>query len=129
MMRNVLLSSIGGALAFGLFATSAQAAPGQFLRLDTSPQTNNDLLTLVRHGGGGWGGHGGGHWRGGGHWGGGGRFAHGGWNGGGFRHGFRGRGFGFYGLPYYDYGSYYGYGCFWRYGRRICPGYGGYGYY
>ena len=131
MMRKILLSSLSGALAFGLFAAAAQAAPGQFLTLDKSPQTNNNLLTPVRGGGHG-GGRGGGHWggggRGGGHWGGGRGFARGGWGGGGrhFHHGFRGRGFGFYGIPYID--DDYGNGCFWRYGRWICPGYGGYGY-
>ena len=29
MMRKILLSSLGGALAFGLFAAAAQAAPGR----------------------------------------------------------------------------------------------------
>ena len=133
MMRKILLSNLGGALAFGLCAAAAQAAPGQFLTLDKSPQTNNNLLTLVRGGGhGGGGGRGGGHWggggRGGGHWGGGRGFAGGGWGGGRrhFHHGFRGGGFGgYYGIDD-DYG--YGNGCFWRYGRWICPGYGGYGY-
>jgi hypothetical protein len=133
MMRKILLSSLSGALTFGLLAAAAQAAPGQFPTLDKSQQTNDNLLTLVRgggHGGGGGHGHGGGHGggRGGGHWGGGRGFAGGGWGGGRhrFHHGFRGRGFaGYYGIDD-DYG--YGNGCFWRYGRWICPGYGGYDY-
>jgi hypothetical protein len=118
MIPKRLLLGFGGALAFGLLAAGAQAAsPGQFASHDKSPQTNN-LLTPIRHGGGGWGGGrgwgGGGHW-GGGHWGGGRRFA--------VRRGFRGGGF-------YGYGYGYG-GCFWYYGRLVCPGYGygGYPYY
>ena len=118
-MWKILLSGLGGTIAFGLFAAGAHAAPGQFLTLDKSPQTNNNLLRLVR---------GGGHGGGGGHWGGGRGFA-GGWGGGGhrFHHGFRGGSFGSYaGIPDDDYA--YVNGCFWRYGRWICPGYGGYGY-
>jgi hypothetical protein len=133
MMRKILLSGLGGTIAFGIFAAGAHAAPGQFLTLDKSPQTNNNLLRLVRgggHGGGGghWGGGGRGGGHGGGHWGGGRGFA-GGWGGGGhrFHRGFRGGGFGsYYGISDDDYG--YVNGCFWRYGRWICPGYGGYGY-
>ena len=117
MIRKSLLLGSCGALAIGLLAAAAQAAPGQVITLNKSAQTNN-LLTPIRHGGGGWGGGrgwgGGGHW-GGGHWGGGRRFA--------VRRGFRGGGF-------YGYGYGYG-GCFWYYGRWVCPGYGygGYPYY
>ena len=50
MMRKILLSGLGGTIAFGIFAAGAHAAPGQFLTLDKSPQTNNNLLRLVRGG-------------------------------------------------------------------------------
>ncbi len=114
MMPNTLLIGAGVALAVGLFAAGADAAPSQFVPVEKAPQSN-DLCILTRgghggHGGGHWGGHGGGHW--GGHRGGG-RY---------FRRGFRGRGFGY---------GYYGYdnGCWWSYGRLVCPGwYGGYPY-
>jgi hypothetical protein len=123
MIRKSLTLGSCGALAIGLLAAAAQAAPGQVITLNKSAQTNN-LLTPIHRGGGGWGGGrgwgGGGHW-GGGHWGGGRGFAYGGWGGG--RRFYRGYGFG---VPYYGYGYT---GCFWYYGRWVCPGYGGYGGY
>ena len=139
MIRKSLLLGSGGALAIGLLAAAAQAAPGQVVTLNKSAQTNN-LLTPIHRGGGGWGG--GRGWGGGAHWGGGGRFAYRGWGGGrrlyrGYGYGapYYGHGYGYsgyrgygYGAPYYGHG--YGYsGCFWYYGLWVCPGYGWYGGY
>jgi hypothetical protein len=137
MWHKLLLTSIGGALAFGLLTASVHAAPAQFGTLEKSAQPNS-LVTLTRgHGmGGGFGGaqfhgfHAG-------------NFAafHGdrfhGFNGGRFAafHGVRFRGHHtffhhhhhnrfvfFVGVPYYDY---YGSDCWWsrRYHHWVCPSY------
>ena len=49
MIRKSLLLGSCGALAIGLLAAAAQAAPGQVVTLSKSAQTNN-LLTPIHRG-------------------------------------------------------------------------------
>ena len=128
MVRLSVATALAGTLIATCFVSgSAQATSMPVLKGDATP----DIVTLVKHGGGGH--HGGGHH---GHHGGGGRHHYGGGGrhhvhkGGGHghynRHGHYGHyrhygNYGWYGWPYFGYG-YHGGGFGWLYGRAVATG-------
>ena len=115
MKRNLVTSSLLGAVALAISTAAALAQPSNLDSSQPRLSAAGNPLVLVRGGGGGGhgGGGGGGHGFGGGHG--------GGFGGGHGMHGshFRG-GFSAFGGPYYD--DYYGEGCWWsaRYRRTVC---------
>lgn len=99
MRRNLLLSSLGGALALGLFASSAGALPASSVLVGKIGAETAGAVEQV-------------HWR---------------WHN--RNHFFFPRVYGYYYNPYrsYSYSPYYSYR--YSYGRRYCPPrYYGYGY-
>ena len=115
MVRLSVATALAGTLIATCFVSgSAQATSMPVLKGDATP----DIVTLVKHGGGGH--HGGGH-HGGGH-----HAHHGGGHGHYDRHGHYGHyrhygNYGWYGWPYFGYG-YHGGGCGWLYGQAVATG-------